>query len=238
MILRIKAYQEFACYRKPISYGFWESYPLPTISNIRGWFHRVIEAKEYVPLSVGVTGCYKSVVYDLQTLIKFARVRNKKEDSKRWDYLENFNCIMSRSPKYVANLYGVELIIYIKSSEDALNRFKENVLLYEYPSIGRREDLVRIDSIDFFCPEEVDFSKQPQRISYGIYLNKETSNRLNLEGINYRMNFKYDKNLLDKTGLRYFQKKDVVYVDSGIVKTGSSLFDRNYVRIVDLIGDL
>lgn len=238
MILRIKAYQEFACYRKPISYGFWESYPLPTISNIRGWFHKVIEAREYVPLSVGVTGCYKSVVYDLQTLIKFDRVRKKEDDSKRWDYLENFNCLMTRSPKYVANLYGVDLIIYLKSSEEALEKFKKNVLLHEYPSLGRREDLVRIDSMDYFCPETIDFSKQPQRISYGIYLNKDTATRLKLEGINYRMSFKYDKDLLNKTGLRYFEKKDVVYVDSGVIKAECSLFDKAYRRIVDLIGDL
>jgi CRISPR-associated protein, Cas5t family len=48
-VLRVKLYQEFACYRKPMTYGFWETYPLPPLSTVKGFFHYVVEAKEYIP---------------------------------------------------------------------------------------------------------------------------------------------------------------------------------------------
>lgn len=238
MILRVKAYQEFACYRKPMSYNFWESYPLPSPSNVRGWFHRVIEAKEYVPMSAGITGSYKAVVHDLQTLIKFDRVRNGKEDPKSPLYLEGFNSMLSKSPTYVTNLYGVELVIYIKADRQYLEKFAQNVMLNEYPSLGRREDLLRVDSVEFVEPQPVDFYDEPHKIEYGIYLNRQTAYSLNLQGINYRLNFKYDAELLKKTGIRYFEKRDVVYVDGGLINSGGMLFDREENRIVDLIGDL
>lgn len=239
MILKVKAYQEFACYRKPMSYNFWESYPLPTPSNIRGWFHKVVEAKEYIPLSIGITGRYSSVVYDLQTLVKFDRPRPNKDKGKDSPlYIEGFDSIFNQSPTYVTNLYGVELVIYIKAEKGYLEKFKENLFLYEYPSLGRREDLIRIDSIDFVEPQKADFYDEPHTIDYGVYLSKETAEKLHLRGINYRMNFKYDGELLKKTGIRYFEKIDVVYVDSGFVDDGNTLFDHQENRIVDLVGDV
>lgn len=235
MILKVKAYQEFACYRKPMSYNFWESYPLPTPSHIRGWFHKVVEAEDYIPLSVGITGRYSSVVYDLQTIIKFDRVRGNKDSPF---FLEGFNSMFNKSPTYVTNLYGVELVIYIKSDKKYLEKFAENLTLYEYPSLGRREDLLRVDAVEFIQPEKIDFYETEHKINYGVYLNIETANKLKIRGINYRLNFKYDGQLLKKTGMRYFDKVDVVYVDSVYIDDGQAFFDQQENRIVDLIGDI
>ncbi|MEJ5173148.1 MAG: type I-B CRISPR-associated protein Cas5b [Hydrogenothermaceae bacterium] len=230
MILRIKGYQEFACYRKPITYNFWESYPLPTPSNLRGWFHKVVGATEYIPMSVGITGRFQSIVYDLQKLIKFDRVRGD-EDKKSSTYLEGFNSILNTSPTYVANLYGVELVIYIKSDTDYLKKFVDNVLKYEYPSLGRREDLIRIDELKYIEPSKLE---DYHSIDYGIYLNKQTADKLSINGINYRMNFKYEC----LNNIRYFEKRDVVYVDTGFIMDADYIYiDEEENRIVDLIGD-
>ncbi|MDQ7056762.1 MAG: hypothetical protein Q9M89_10095 [Persephonella sp.] len=51
------------------------------------------------------------------------------------------------------------------------------------------------------------------------------------------MNFKYNKELLEKTGLRYFERKDVVYIDEGLISDGELLFDKEENRIIDLVGD-
>ena len=51
------------------------------------------------------------------------------------------------------------------------------------------------------------------------------------------MNFKYDGDLLKKTGIRYFKKKDIVYIDNAILKDGEMLFDSEENRIIDLAGD-
>lgn len=192
MLLRVKGYQEFACYRKPLTYNFWESYPLPTPSNVRGWFHKVVDATDYIPMAVGITGNFQTVVYDLQTLIKFDRVRES-TDKEKASYLEGFNKIMNKSPTYVANLYGVELVIYIKSDISHLKKFMENVFKYEYPSLGRREDLIRIDDLTLIEPTKLE---SHHNIDYGIYFNKKTAENLSLKGINYKINFKY--NPIDK----------------------------------------
>ncbi len=64
-VLKLKVYQQFANYRKPLSYSFIDTFPLPTYSNIRGWIHRILQAQEYIPLSISIQGTYESIVYDL-----------------------------------------------------------------------------------------------------------------------------------------------------------------------------
>ena len=219
-----------------MSFNYWDTYPLPPLSTIRGWFHTVVEATEYIPIAMSIQGKFDGIVQDLQTLIKFDRKERVKE--KGYPLLEGFNKAFSKSPTYVANVYGVNLTIYLKAKEIYLQKFKENLLKLEYPSLGRKEDLIRIDYIDFIEPVEKRFSKFKRLlIKNSMYLNKETADKLGLSGINYRMNFKYDKELLDKTGLRYFEKKDVVYVDSGSIKKGQFLTDEEEETLIDLIGD-
>ena len=232
-LLKIKGYQVFANYRKPMSFNYWDTYPLPPLSTVRGWFHTVVEATEYIPIAMSIQGKFDGVVQDLQTLIKFDRKRNKEGEI----VLEGFNKTFSKSPTYVANVYGVDLTIYLKAKEEYLQKFRENLFKLEYPSLGRKEDLIRVDYIDFMEPVLQDFSEDEHVIDYGIYLNKSTADQLGIRGINYRMNFKYNKELLEKTGLRYFERKDVVYIDDALVEDGEFLFDEEEERLVDLVGD-
>ena len=238
-LLKIKAHQLFANYRKPMSYNFWDTYPLPPLSTIRGWFHYIVwkgnkdPERHYIPFSVSIQGNFQSVVHDLQTLIKFDRKR--KEDNK--PILEGFNKAFSKSPTYVANIYNIDLILYIHAKEEYLEKFKENLFKIDFPSLGRWEDLLRIDFIDFIEPVEKDFFEEEHQINYGIYLNKNTADNLGIKGINYRMNFKYNGELLEKTGLRYFERKDIVYIDNKLLEDGELLFDEEENRIIDLIGD-
>ncbi|WP_029520048.1 type I-B CRISPR-associated protein Cas5b [Persephonella sp. IF05-L8] len=233
-LLKIKGYQVFANYRKPMSFNYWDTYPLPPLSTVRGWFHTVVEATEYIPIAMSIQGRFDGVVQDLQTLIKFDRKRNKEGEI----VLEGFNKAFSKSPTYVANVYGINLTIYLKAEEEYLQKFKENLFKLEYPSLGRKEDLIRIDYIDLVEPILQDFSEDEHIIDYGIYLNKSTADQLGIRGINYRMNFKYNKELLEKTGLRYFEKKDVAYIDDALIEDGELLFDEEEERLIDLVGDV
>lgn len=240
-LLKIKAYQLFANYRKPMSFNYRDTYPLPPLSTIRGWFHYVVwnanksENRHYIPISMSIQGKFSSVIQDLQTIIKFDRRSKVKE--KGYPYLEGFNKALSKSPTYVANIFDINLHIYIKADEEYLNRFIDNIFRLNYPSIGRYEDLIRIDELEIIEPKVIDLYEEPQEIDYGIYISKETANTLGLEGINYRMNFKYDNELLQKTGIRYFEKKDVVYIDNASLEEGEILFDAEEQRIIDLVGD-
>jgi len=229
-VLRVKLYQEFACYRKPMTYGFWETYPLPPLSTVKGFFHNVVEAKEYIPARYGIQGKFKSVVLDLQIMNKFDR----KDSKNKGIYIEEYDKKLIKSPIYVSNLYAVELTIYIESKlEEYLKKFRENLSNLEYPSLGRKEDLVRVDSADIVELIERDLVEDSYCIKNGIYLSKEKAKELEVNGINYRMNFYYEI----KNGIRFFKKKDVVYVDNKILEFGSILYDKEEDKVVDLIGD-
>jgi CRISPR-associated protein Cas5t len=233
-VLKVKAYQLFANYRKPLSYSFIDTYPLPPLSTVKGWFHKVVGAEEYIPISIGIQGKVSSVVYDIQTLIKFDRIQRHKE--RGYPLLEGFGKTLSQSPTYVANVFDVELNIYLCAEYSWLEKFKTNLFMKEYPYLGRYEDLLRVDFIDFVNLSTVTFTGmrgKSHRVNYGLYLKKETAEAIKVNGINYRLNFKYRK----LGHLRYFEKVDVVYVDNTNITEGSFLFDEHDKRIVELIGD-
>lgn len=228
-VLRIKANQVFSNYRKPMSYSFIDTYPLPPLSTVKGWFHNVIEAKDYIPVSMSIQGKSNFLVYDMQTLIKFDRKRSEKKQI----VIEGFNKAFSQSPTFVANLYNTELIIYIASDKQHLETFKNNIFNKDYPSLGRYEDLLRIDSVDIINLDIQEIGSHD--IDYGIYLSPQTADELMFEGnIIYNLPFKYET--ID--GLRVFKdKRKVIYTDSHNIFEVDIFYDSEYNRIVDFIGD-
>lgn len=229
-LLRVKIHQTVANYRKPMNYGFLDTYPLPPLSTVKGWFHHVIQAGEYNPLNMCIQGSVPTVFMDLQTMIKFDRIRPENPRP----VLHGFNKAFSTSPTYVANIFDNDLVIYFQSGQDLLEKFEQNILLIGFPSLGRHEDLVRVDDIRFIDLQERTFtSRNFHKVDYGIYLRKETAYAAGMEGINYRMNFTYQ--IIE--GLRYFDKKDVVYLDTGIINNASFIYDEEENRIVEMIGD-
>ena len=44
-ILKLKLYQETACYKKPFATKVAETYPLPPYSTIIGMFHKILQAE-------------------------------------------------------------------------------------------------------------------------------------------------------------------------------------------------
>lgn len=236
-LLKIKAYQEFVNYRIPNSYKTFDTYFLPTPSSLRGWFHYVIGAKEYVPMAVSIHGKYESIVHDLQRVIK---LKYSKEGANNIIFNDK-RCSLINDIVYVATLYCVNLTLYIKAEEKYLYQFIDNVFNLEYPTLGRKEDLIRIDYIDVVDFYEKEFSIfDPYIITGGMYLNKNTIDEydLNLIGTHYRLDFKYHKKYFkSKIGVRYFEKRDVVYIDSGLIENGKFLYDETDDKIIDLIGD-
>ena len=65
--LRLDLFQETACYRKPFAIKISETYPLPPYSTINGLLHRILDAKEYIPIRISIQGDYESLVNEYQT---------------------------------------------------------------------------------------------------------------------------------------------------------------------------
>lgn len=223
--LKIKVYLQFSNFRKPLSYGFIDTYPLPPHSTIKGWLHKILDAKEYKPMALSIQGRYTSVVFDLQKILLFDR-------KDRGTYLPDFNSSLKSSITYVANIFDLNLIIHVLSEESILVNIVNNIY-NDFQSIGRHEDIARIDEVNFVEIDKKSISlKSSYRIKNGIYLKKDTANRFNLRGINYRINYKYD--IINN--FRFFNKKDVIYVDRGEIRN-SDIFVDEENDLVDFIGD-
>ena len=239
-LLRIKAFQPFACYRKPFSYGFWDTFPLPPFSTLSGLFHYGINAElnQYYHFNVAVVGIIENITYDLQTLIKFDRVREEKEQI----ILEGFNKALSSSPTYIATITNINLRIYFQAEKELLLALKNNLLRNYFPYIGRHEDLARIDQLKIIEPIMKTFSRNDRLdINYGIYLKSVTAKNMGIKGSNFQIPFRYE----EIEGLRYFRKENVVFVDSlnEVVKSGKYLIDEDVDEIfsqpvlIELFGD-
>ncbi|MEZ2661269.1 CRISPR-associated protein Cas5, partial [Aneurinibacillus aneurinilyticus] len=59
-VLRLKLFQETACYTKPFANKVAETYPLPPYSTVKGMIHQLLQANELLPLLFSVQGSYET----------------------------------------------------------------------------------------------------------------------------------------------------------------------------------
>ena len=191
-ILKLKLFQETACYKKPFAFKVAETYPLPPYSTIIGMFHKIIGAKpgEYFPMNISVQGNYESIFSNYQNLRMF-----KGKDQ------------VTAMPRNVHQLLNVELLIHIEADNEIVDKIYNNIINgKETFTLGRNEDLVRIEEIKYVKNKfigEGDINK------FSAYIPKDICERERLEGINYRLNTTY----VIKDELRRWNKVNVKYIE-------------------------
>lgn len=188
-ILKLKLFQETACYKKPYSFKVAETYPLPPYSTVIGMFHKIAGAKsgEYIPMNISIQGEYESIFTNYQTLRKY---KNKEVTSM---------------PMNVHQLLNVNLIIHMQAEDEIVNNIYKNIIKGNQTfTLGRNEDLVRIDEIKIVNEVKVIDEIFP---SHNIYvpINKQD----NINGISYRLNTTYTI----ENDLRKWNKVDVKYIE-------------------------
>ena len=132
-ILKMKLFQETACYKKPFAFKVAETYPLPPYSTVIGMFHKIIGAKpgEYYPMNISIQGDYESIFSNYQNLRMFKR-KGK----------------VTQMPRNVHQLLNVNLIIHMQAEDETVEKIYNNVISgKESFTLGRNEDLVRVDEI-------------------------------------------------------------------------------------------
>ena len=191
-ILKLKLFQETACYKKPFAFKVAETYPLPPYSTIIGMFHKIIGAKpgEYFPINISVQGNYESIFSNYQNLRMF-----KGKDQ------------VTAMPRNVHQLLNVELLIHVEADDEIVDKIYNNIINgKETFTLGRNEDLVRVEEIKYVKNKfigEGDINK------FSAYIPKNICERERLEGINYRLNTTY----VIKDELRRWDKVDVKYIE-------------------------
>lgn len=223
--VRLRLYQNMVNYKKPTSFQLKESYPLPPYSTVIGMVHSLCDYKEYKEMEVSVQGKYHSKVNDLYTRYEFKN--GMKFDPARHQ-LQVGEFGISRGISTVELLVDVELLIHIIPQDQSLVGEIEKAFLYprEYPSLGRREDIVVIEEVkvvDIFEEElEEDIELREDFTAY-IPLNIIKNESIVVDGAEPG---------IKSRGTRYRVTKDYELVNYGTVKSPKIFRQWNKVDVL------
>lgn len=147
--IRMNIYQSIANYRKPNSFQIKETYPLPPYSTISGMVHTLCGYNSYHPMKFSVQGEYAGKFYDQMTRYEFGN--DKFEEGRHQVKIstkeKDYGITKGVSP--VECLADVFLTIHIvPENEIEIDEIYERLKKPEvFLSIGRREDIARIDEV-------------------------------------------------------------------------------------------
>ena len=212
--IKLKLYQNMVNYKVPTSFQLKESYPLPPYSTVIGMVHSLCDFKEYKPMKISISGNYFSKVNNLYT---------------RHEFNNSDNVI--KGPATIELLVDVNLTIHIipeNQSEEFLNMiFEAFKYPREYPSLGRREDIVLIKDVKIVNVEEKrlekDLSNGEENFAYipiNFIQEKLVNHGNKKSGIGiYGTRYELTKNyILDNIGtedkpqmIRSWEKEEVIY---------------------------
>lgn len=209
-VLRLKLYQQTACYKKPFAFKVSETYPLPPYSTVKGMLHAALGATSLIPMKLSIQGTYDTLITDYQTHYFFKKDKTE-EFALTADGLgiERELSDITTMPIYMHLLFDVELLIHVQAEEDVLKQLQEAILAgTTHLSLGRWEDLVRVDECEI-VNAELEEREEDYTINYHAYIPKEM-----LRGGNY---FPYKLNWIYRSvgNVRVWDKIAVGYVQQG-----------------------
>ncbi|MFT8323295.1 MAG: type I-B CRISPR-associated protein Cas5b [Bacillus sp. (in: firmicutes)] len=198
--LRIKLYQNMVNYKLPSSFQLKETYPLPPYSTVSGMIHRVCGFTEYHPLKISIVGDYYSKVNDLATRYEFAAssYEQVRHTHKLHSSDENRDYGLIRGISTTELLTDVELMIHVlpERDEDLEVIFKSFKNPAEYISLGRREDLARVEEVKIVGIVEQEL-EEDFILKYSSYIPVELFDNYSAENVEfatvYKLNRFYEK---------------------------------------------
>jgi len=226
--IKLKLYQNMVNYKVPTSFQLKESYPLPPYSTVIGMVHSLCDFKEYKPMKISISGNYFSKVNDLYTRYEFKN-GNPFEMGRHQLNVNGYG--INRGVATAELLVDVNLTIHIipeDQSEEFLNTiFEAFKYPREYPSLGRREDIVLIRDVKIVDVEKKEMEKdlengeddfayipvnfiQEKLVNYG-----DKKNGMNIYGTRYELTKNYILNNIGTKSkpkmIRSWEKEEVIY---------------------------
>ena len=226
--IKLKLYQNMVNYKVPTSFQLKESYPLPPYSTVIGMVHSLCDFKEYKPMKISISGNYFSKVNDLYTRYEFKN-GNPFEMGRHQLNVNGYG--INRGVATAELLVDVNLTIHIipeDQSEEFLNTiFEAFKYPREYPSLGRREDIVLIKDVRIVDVEKKKLEKdlsngednfayipvnfiQEKLVNYG-----DKKNGMNIYGTRYELTKNYILNNIGTKSkpkmIRSWEKEEVIY---------------------------
>ena len=180
-ILKLKLYQETACYKKPFATKVAETYPLPPYSTVIGMFHKILQAQpgEYFPMNISIQGSYEGIFSTYQNLRMY-----KGKDK------------VTSMPRNVHQLLNVNLIIHVQAKDDIID------------SIKILKDIKEVDEakikINAFIPEwigdEIEGINYRLNTTYKIKDDIRQWNKVNVKYIEKHTNKSVEEVMQDEDG--------------------------------------
>lgn len=211
--VRLRLYQNMVNYRRELSYGYVQTYPLPTPSMVKGMAHALLELNKYHNLKISIQGNYASVVTNMQRVYKFDRDRNSRPNNPYDVEVGTSKKTATHGVMFVDEIVDMELVLHISFNEKDLNEQLLEAVRQKTVVLGRNEDIARVDFQDTSLVNILPYDKE-YRLSYNIYLKPDICKKEQLEGTYYSLPFYYEpvSSFNDK---RIFKYVDAVYVAKG-----------------------
>ena len=206
--IRISLRQDLVNYKKPTSFQLKESYPLPPYSTVIGMVHNLCRYTSYQPMQISVQGKYFSKVNDLYTRYEFKNA-TKYEEGRHQIKVGEYG--ISKGVATAELLVDVELMLHIVPDDQTTVEAIHDAFVrpWEYPSLGRREDLAVIDSARIVNIKQKKIDEQITAYrGYNAYIPYEMIRNENVNLTNARPGITHP-------GTRYKLTKDYELVNYG-----------------------
>lgn len=215
--IKLEIYQNLVNYRKPTSFQLKESYPLPPPSTVIGMVHFACGFEEYKEMDVSIQGSFESRVYDLYTRYEFAGTKFEEgRHQVKFNSKDGNSYGSTRGVATAELLVDVNLIIHICPEDESLIDiiYKSFKNPKEYISLGRREDIIRLDSVEIVNleEEESDIESLDKNINYYIPIDHVKNKEVQTKATIYNLNKVYKKESIRKgIEIRNWEKVKVAY---------------------------
>lgn len=231
--VRIRLYQNMVNYRKELSFGYVQTYPLPTPSMVKGMAHRLLNLDKYHNLKISIQGNYASVVTNMQRVYKFDRRRSDRPNNPYDVVVGNSKVTSTHGIMFVDEIVDMELLLHISFDNEDLNEQLLQAIKQNTVILGRNEDIAKVDFEDTAIVDILSYNNE-YRLLYSIYLNPLICKNEQLEGTYYRLPFYYEpvSSFKDK---RIFKYVDVVYIAKENKIRYSEIMIDSYGNLVNFI---
>ena len=223
--VRLRIEQELVNYKVPTSFQLKETYPLPPYSTVIGMIHFLCKYEDYKEMKVSIQGKYYSKVNDLYTRYEF-KPEMKFEKGRHQLEIDGFG--ISRGVATAELLTDVELMLHIIPEDQSILEEIEQAFKHpvEFPSLGRREDIVLIKEVkivDVFEKELESDIELPNDYTAYIPLEMIERNGIILRG---------DGQGIENRGTRYKLNKNYEKVNYGTEKSPKIFRKWNKIDVV------
>lgn len=200
--IRLKIFQQMPNFRKPASFLIRESFPLPPYSTVIGMIHRLCGYEEYHDMRLSIQGTSASDASDLAVMYSFGIKYDATRHQLKCDDGKGGFAGINRGVRPCHLLTDLNMMIHILPSDDDFEHIMKSLMNPPvYPSLGRHEDIARIDEVTEaeimkYDPDDDDF----YYLKHNAYIPLSDIEEMPGKATVYRLTKKFS--IDPKTGLR------------------------------------